>query len=110
MTSCDKDEGASLIPQFQSLKHGLQKRRNKNHEQYPTSLKNWLFVQKLDLKYYQNQPNDMQMLTSKRDDVYLDETIKIDDVNLDETSTLDDVNLDEASTLDDVSLDETSMQ
>ncbi|CAF0754033.1 unnamed protein product [Brachionus calyciflorus] len=38
LTSCDKDEVASLIPQFQSLKHGLQKRRNKNHEQYPTSL------------------------------------------------------------------------
>ena len=33
MTSCDKDEVASLIPQFQSLKHGLQK-----HKQHPTSL------------------------------------------------------------------------
>ncbi|CAF0788005.1 unnamed protein product [Brachionus calyciflorus] len=34
LTSCDKDEVASLIPQFQSLKHGLQKRRNRTHEQY----------------------------------------------------------------------------
>ena len=38
MTNCDKEEVALLIPQFQRLKHGLQKRRNKNHEQYPTSL------------------------------------------------------------------------
>ncbi|CAF1060461.1 unnamed protein product [Brachionus calyciflorus] len=38
LTSCDKDILASLIPKFQSLKHGLQKHRNRTHEQYPTSL------------------------------------------------------------------------
>ncbi|CAF0809935.1 unnamed protein product [Brachionus calyciflorus] len=35
LTSCDNDEVASLIPQFRSLKHGLQKRRNRTHKYYP---------------------------------------------------------------------------
>ena len=38
MTDQDKDEVASLIPAFSSLKHGLQKRKSKNRPKLPTSL------------------------------------------------------------------------
>lgn len=38
ITDQDKDEVASLIPAFQSLKHGFQKRKSKNRPKLPSSL------------------------------------------------------------------------